>query len=32
MAKGPRLRASLDEWVKKLGLEEPVAVNYFTSN
>lgn len=27
-----RMRASLDDWVKKLGLGEVLAVNYFNSN
>lgn len=29
---GGRIRTSLDEWEKKLGLGEVVAVNYFNSN
>ncbi|KAJ4385487.1 hypothetical protein N0V93_009915 [Gnomoniopsis smithogilvyi] len=32
MGMGPRVRTSLDGWVTKLGLGEPVAVNYCTSN
>lgn len=31
MGLGQRVRTSLDEWVVKLGLGEPVAVNFFTS-
>lgn len=31
MGLGDRVRTSLDEWVGKLGLGEPVGVGWFTS-
>ena len=32
MGNGSRMWTDMDGWMKKMGLSDPIAVNYFTSN